>query len=116
MTMNLGPGVTRPTEEGGVKGPFRTGISLRPFADRLTYVQNIKKPLLIGQGANDPRVTQAEADQIVGAMQKKNIPGHVRPVSRRGPRFCAVDESDVVLRRLGGIPVAVPGRALRTGR
>ena len=34
----------------------------------------IKKPLLIGQGANDPRVKQAEADQIVKAMQEKNIP------------------------------------------
>lgn len=40
----------------------------------LTYVDSIKKPLLIGQGANDPRVTQAESDQIVAAMQEKNIP------------------------------------------
>ncbi len=40
----------------------------------LTYVQNISKPLLIGQGANDPRVKQAEADQIVAAMQTKKIP------------------------------------------
>jgi dipeptidyl aminopeptidase/acylaminoacyl peptidase len=30
---------------------------------------NIKKPLLIGQGANDPRVKQAESDQIVKAMR-----------------------------------------------
>jgi hypothetical protein len=30
--------------------------------------------LLIGQGANDPRVKQAESDQIVQAMQAKNIP------------------------------------------
>ncbi|MFC5742194.1 S9 family peptidase [Dyella tabacisoli] len=34
----------------------------------------IKKPLLIGQGANDPRVNQAESDQIVKAMQARNIP------------------------------------------
>jgi dipeptidyl aminopeptidase/acylaminoacyl peptidase len=40
----------------------------------LRLVDKIKKPLLIGQGANDPRVTQLEADQIVEAMQKKNIP------------------------------------------
>src|SRR5690606_38755506 len=31
-------------------------------------------PLLIGQGANDPRVTQLEADQIVEAMTAKDIP------------------------------------------
>lgn len=34
----------------------------------------IERPLLIGQGKNDPRVKQAESDQIVKAMQKKNIP------------------------------------------
>jgi dipeptidyl aminopeptidase/acylaminoacyl peptidase len=40
----------------------------------LTYADQIKKPLLISQGANDPRVKQAEADQIVQAMQDANIP------------------------------------------
>jgi dipeptidyl aminopeptidase/acylaminoacyl peptidase len=40
----------------------------------LTRVDAIKKPLLIGQGANDPRVKQPESDQIVAAMKKKNIP------------------------------------------
>lgn len=40
----------------------------------LTYADRIRKPLLIGQGANDPRVKQAESDQIVQAMQAKNIP------------------------------------------
>jgi dipeptidyl aminopeptidase/acylaminoacyl peptidase len=40
----------------------------------LTFVDRITKPLLIGQGANDPRVKQAESDQIVAAMQAKNIP------------------------------------------
>jgi dipeptidyl aminopeptidase/acylaminoacyl peptidase len=40
----------------------------------LTHADRIVKPLLIGQGANDPRVKQAESDQIVAAMQAKNIP------------------------------------------
>ena len=40
----------------------------------LTYVDRIKRPLLIGQGANDPRVNVAESDQIVEAMKKRNIP------------------------------------------
>jgi dipeptidyl aminopeptidase/acylaminoacyl peptidase len=40
----------------------------------LTYAHQIQRPLLIGQGANDPRVKQAESDQIVAAMQEKNIP------------------------------------------
>jgi dipeptidyl aminopeptidase/acylaminoacyl peptidase len=40
----------------------------------LTHADKIVKPLLIGQGANDPRVKQAESDQIVAAMQAKGIP------------------------------------------
>jgi dipeptidyl aminopeptidase/acylaminoacyl peptidase len=40
----------------------------------LSHVDAIKRPLLIGQGANDPRVKQAESDQIVKAMQAKGLP------------------------------------------
>ncbi len=35
---------------------------------------DISKPLLIGQGANDPRVKQAESDQIVDAMRESGMP------------------------------------------
>src|ERR1041384_3413936 len=59
----------------------------------LTKADAIKKPLLIAQGANDPRVKQAESDQIVSAMKAKNIPvtyvlypdeghGFARPANR----------------------------------
>lgn len=37
----------------------------------LFSVNNINKPLLIVQGANDPRVKQAESDQIVIALRNK---------------------------------------------
>ena len=40
----------------------------------LFFVDKIKKPLLIGQGANDPRVKQSESDQIVEEMRKNNKP------------------------------------------
>jgi dipeptidyl aminopeptidase/acylaminoacyl peptidase len=40
----------------------------------LTHADKIKKPLLIGQGANDPRVKKSESDQIVAAMTAKKIP------------------------------------------
>jgi len=36
----------------------------------LFKAEQIKAPLLIGQGANDPRVNKAESDQIVAAMRK----------------------------------------------
>jgi dipeptidyl aminopeptidase/acylaminoacyl peptidase len=40
----------------------------------LHKANRICRPLLIGQGANDPRVKQSESDQIVAAMQKDGIP------------------------------------------
>ncbi len=50
------------------------GKALLKERSPLTYADRIKKPLLIGQGANDPRVNVAESDQIVAAMAAKNIP------------------------------------------
>lgn len=40
----------------------------------LFKVDEIKIPVLVAQGANDPRVKQAEAEQIVAAMKERNIP------------------------------------------
>jgi dipeptidyl aminopeptidase/acylaminoacyl peptidase len=57
-------------------GDWSTEEGRKFLADRspLSHVDKIKRPLLIGQGANDPRVKQSEADQIVKAMQHKHIP------------------------------------------
>jgi dipeptidyl aminopeptidase/acylaminoacyl peptidase len=38
----------------------------------LFHADKITKPLLVLQGANDPRVLQAESDEIVEAIKKKN--------------------------------------------
>jgi dipeptidyl aminopeptidase/acylaminoacyl peptidase len=40
----------------------------------LFFVDRIKSPLLIVQGANDPRVKRAESEQIVEAMRRANKP------------------------------------------
>lgn len=50
------------------------GKALLKERSPLFHADRIAKPLLIGQGANDPRVKQAEADQIVAAMEAKKIP------------------------------------------
>ncbi len=57
-------------------GDHRTEDGRKLLTERspLSRVDAIVKPLLIGQGANDPRVKQAEADQIVEAMMKRSIP------------------------------------------
>ena len=57
-------------------GDHRTDEGRKLLTERspLTHARKISRPLLIGQGANDPRVKQAESDQIVKAMQDKGIP------------------------------------------
>jgi dipeptidyl aminopeptidase/acylaminoacyl peptidase len=38
------------------------------------HADKIIKPLLVLQGANDPRVLKAESDDIVAAVKKKGVP------------------------------------------
>ncbi len=68
----------------------------------LHSADRICRPLLIGQGANDPRVKQSESDQIVSAMEKHGIPvtyvvfpdeghGFARPENNIG--FTAIAEN-----------------------
>lgn len=94
-------------------GDHRTeeGRALLLERSPLTYVDRIRRPLLIGQGANDPRVKRAESDQIVKAMREKGISvtyvvfpdeghGFARPENRLS--FNAVAEA-FLSRFLGGL-------------
>lgn len=78
------------------------GKTILRAASPLYKADQIIRPLLIGQGANDPRVKQAESDQIVTAMRAKKIPvtyvlypdeghGFAKPNNRIG--FNAVAEA-----------------------
>ena len=76
----------------------------------LFSAHEITKPLLIAQGANDPRVKQAESDQIVQAMRAGGLPveylvfpdeghGFARPENSR--KFYAAAEA-FLAEHLGG--------------
>jgi dipeptidyl aminopeptidase/acylaminoacyl peptidase len=76
----------------------------------LFRAEEIRAPLLIGQGANDPRVKIAESDQIVAAMRRNGQPvtyvvfddeghGFARPQNNK--RFNAAVEA-FLARHLGG--------------
>jgi dipeptidyl aminopeptidase/acylaminoacyl peptidase len=76
----------------------------------LFKADRIRVPLLVAQGANDPRVPQAESDQIVAAARKNNLPveylvfpdeghGFARPENRL--KFYAAAEA-FLARVLGG--------------
>jgi dipeptidyl aminopeptidase/acylaminoacyl peptidase len=91
----------------------------------LTFADRISKPLLIAQGANDPRVKQAEADQIVAAMKARHLPvtyvlypdeghGFARPQNRIS--FYAVSEgflSKCLGGRVGAIGNDFAGSSLK---
>ena len=68
----------------------------------VTHIGDIQRPLLVAQGANDPRVNKDEADQIVNAMKEKGLRvtyvlypdeghGFAKPANRTS--FYAVSES-----------------------
>ncbi|MEO7559862.1 MAG: prolyl oligopeptidase family serine peptidase, partial [Nitrosospira sp.] len=40
----------------------------------LFHAREIRKPLMVIQGANDPRVIKAESDGIVDAVKRHNVP------------------------------------------
>jgi dipeptidyl aminopeptidase/acylaminoacyl peptidase len=76
----------------------------------LSRADQIRIPLLIAQGANDPRVPQSESEQIVAALRENGIPheyllfpdeghGFARPENRL--RFYAAAER-FLARHLGG--------------
>jgi dipeptidyl aminopeptidase/acylaminoacyl peptidase len=69
-----------------VVGDVETEQEFLKSRSPLFKADQIKAPLLIGQGANDPRVKQAESDQIVAAMRKngKNVEYIVFPDEGHG--------------------------------
>ena len=84
----------------------------------LFRASSIRVPLLITQGANDPRVKQQESDQIVAALRASNIPvqylvfddeGHGFADPANLARFTALAEA-FLARALGGrLEPAGPG-------
>lgn len=91
-------------------GNLETEAEFLKSRSPLFFIDRIQKPLLIGQGANDPRVKQAESDQIVAAMQKAGKPveyalytdeghGFARPENRL--HFYAIAE-EFLAKYLGG--------------
>lgn len=93
------------------------GQALLKERSPLNFAHQIERPLLIGQGANDPRVNVAESDQIVDAMKARNIPvsyivfpdeghGFARPANNIA--FFAVTEN-FLGRCLGGRAEAIGG-------
>ncbi|HEU0193260.1 MAG TPA: alpha/beta fold hydrolase [Gaiellales bacterium] len=59
----------------------------------LSRVSDIRIPMLIAQGANDPRVKMAESDQIVRAMEERGIPHTYMVFQDEGHGFARPENS-----------------------
>lgn len=56
-------------------GDPNTADSVRLHAiSPLFHAENVKNPVMVLQGANDPRVLQVESDEIVEAVKKNGVP------------------------------------------
>jgi dipeptidyl aminopeptidase/acylaminoacyl peptidase len=93
-------------------GDYTTEAGRRFLEERspLTHVGRIVRPLLIAQGANDPRVKASESEQIVAAMRERGIPvtylyfpdeGHGLRRQENRAAFFAVAEA-FLAKHLGG--------------
>jgi dipeptidyl aminopeptidase/acylaminoacyl peptidase len=54
--------------------PFTGDSSRLHTISPLFHASNVKNPIMVLQGANDPRVLQIESDEIVEAVKKNNVP------------------------------------------
>ncbi len=81
----------------------------------LTHADAISRPLLIAQGANDPRVKESESEQIVERLKSKDIPvsyvvfpdeGHGFAHPQNAVAFIALAEG-FLSRSLGGRALAM---------
>ncbi len=93
-------------------GDYRTeeGRRLLDEISPLNRADRIEKPILIAQGANDPRVNKNESEQIVRALEEKGVPvtyalfpdeGHGLVQPGNGLAFYAVTEA-FLAEHLGG--------------
>jgi len=53
--------------------PFSADSTRLHAISPLFHAHNVKNPVMVLQGANDPRVLQVESDEIVEAIKKKNV-------------------------------------------
>ena len=81
------------TSYGQFDPEYVHGLLAGEYADggRRAAQTEFERPLLIAQGANDPRVKQAESDQIVVALREKEKPVEYIVASDEGHGFRSPD-------------------------
>jgi len=97
--INSVPEFWRPIMEQWLGHPERDKEKLTEDSP-ITYLKNMTKPMLIIQGANDPRVVKAESDQIVAALRAQGTPVEYMVLEDEGHGFSKIENEIAVYRRI----------------
>ena len=90
----------------------RKGRRVSKRQSPLNSASKIKAPLLVIQGANDPRVNKAESEQIVIAIRDRGLPVEYISRPRRRSRLRAPRQQSGRIRRCREVPREAPRRPL----
>ena len=66
----------------------------------LTHAGQVRKPLLVMQGRNDPRVPWTESEQIVRRLQQRGVPVWYLLADDEGHGFARRENADFALATL----------------
>jgi len=97
--INSVPDFWRPLMEQWLGHPERDKEKLTEDSP-ITYLRNMTKPMLVIQGANDPRVVKAESDQIVEALRAQGTEVEYMVLDDEGHGFSRVENEIKVYRRV----------------
>jgi len=97
--------------------PAKDGERLRRISP-LFHADKIERPLIVLQGANDPRVLKQESDDIVAAVRKKGVPVEYHVFENEGHGFQRKDTQEKAYtatlefldKYLKGVQAATPAR------
>ena len=76
-TLESIPRLVGSAAQGALRGDRRSGEAIERLLEEVSplfHADQIRKPLIVLQGANDPRVLKAESDEIVAAVKKNGVP------------------------------------------
>ena len=107
---SIPPGGKRSARRSTRRSATRSADARCSRKSRRSSRRQIHKPLMVLQGANDPRVLKAESDDIVAAVKKNGVPVEYIVFPGRGPRLHQEEEPDRGLQRGAEVPRQAPER------
>ncbi|WP_322348792.1 S9 family peptidase [Paenibacillus albus] len=93
------PDYWKPMMARWIGDPIRDKVKLTEDSP-INYVDDMVTPLFVVQGANDPRVTRGESDQIVKALETKGVKVDYVLMENEGHGFSKKENELYVYRRI----------------